>query len=437
MSFESAQRSLKKTSSLEGLWSAVREMSFENDILARDWVTPKTRGMSEPWILPPLRPRDPGARLEHRAGRPRGTHCPAPHPHRRLADNPDSVAAAAPRPVPSCAERGSMSAHQAVTAMRNALRRAHMSRRTEQAYVRWLERLLERHPGVPPATLGRPEVEAFLSALATEGRVSASTQNQALAAVVFFFRHVLAAELPWLDDVVRAKRPRRLPVVLTREEAARVLAAFEPRYRLIGHLLYGSGLRLLECLRLRVKDVDLSRRQLLLHDTKGRRDRAAMVPKRLREPISKRIERVRALHASDIRRGAGTVEVPEALARKYPGAATHIGWQWLFPATRPYRHRETGEIRRHHLHETGVQRAMKQAVAVSGLTKRATCHTFRHSFATHLLEDGYDIRTVQQLLGHRDLSTTMIYTHVLRDGPCSVRSPLDHLDPPFPHEAAP
>jgi integron integrase len=257
--------------------------------------------------------------------------------------------------------------------------------------------------------------------------VSASTQNQALAALLFLYREVLARDLPWLDDLVRAKTPARLPVVLTRAEIRHVLQHMERTPRLMATLLYGTGMRLLECCRLRVKDVDFGRNQITVRRGKGDRDRVTMLPAVVREELGRHVERMRAQHERDLAAGAGWVEVPGALAAKLPTAGREWPWQWVFPATRTYVEPRTGQRRRHHLHETVVQRAVRMAVLASGIPKRATCHTFRHSFATHLLEDGSDIRTVQELLGHKDVSTTMIYTHVLNRGPAGVRSPADRL----------
>ena len=309
--------------------------------------------------------------------------------------------------------------------VRDAIRLRHYSRRTEKAYVGWVRRFVLFHGKRHPAEMGRAEVTAFLSHLATQGRMSASTQNQALSALLFLYRDVLATEIGWLDDVVRARRPERVPSVLTREEVAAVLGHLRGPEALIASLLYGSGLRLLEGCRLRVKDVDLARGELVVRDGKGARDRMTMPPKRLVPQIAAQIERVRAPHAQDLAGGRGSVEMPDALARKYPRAAFDLAWQWVFPATRHYRDPATGLERRHHLHESVVQKAVRAAVQRAGITKRASCHTLRHSFATHLLEAGYDIRTIQELLGHRDVSTTMIYTHVLNRGGRGVRSPLD------------
>jgi len=275
--------------------------------------------------------------------------------------------------------------------------------------------------------MGSLEVVAFLSDLATRGHVSASTQNQALSALLFLYRTVLGRNLEGLDETVRAPRPVRLPVVLAREEVRAVLARMPPVHRLVGTLLYGGGLRLLEALRLRVKDVDFERRQLVVREGKGNRDRATPLPRVAEAPLRKHLERVRALHLGDLAAGVAGPPLPGGLARKYPNAPREWAWQWVFPATRIGVDPETGRRFRHHLHETAVQRAVKEAANAAGLAKRVTSHTFRHSFATHLLEDGSDIRTVQELLGHRELRTTMIYTHVLQQGPLGVRSPADRL----------
>ncbi len=308
-----------------------------------------------------------------------------------------------------------------------AARLRHLSRRTEKAYRGWVRRFLAAQRWRHPADLGRAEVIAFLSDLATRGRVSASTQNQALAALLFFFGLVLEQRLPWLDEIVRAKRSRRVPVVLTRLEVQELLGRMEGTPRLVATLLYGAGLRLLEGLQLRIKDVDIESRVLTIRSGKGNRDRPAILPDSLRADLATAIEASLAQHRRDIERGAGWVELPDALARKYPNAGRSALWQWVFPATSAYRHPETGQVRRHHLHETVIQRAVREAVLRAGIRKRASCHTLRHSFATHLLEDGHDIRTIQELLGHKDVSTTMIYTHVLNRGPFGVRSPADRL----------
>ena len=311
--------------------------------------------------------------------------------------------------------------------VRHALRARHASRTTEKAYVAWIRRFILYHDKRHPTEMGSSEVTKFLTALAVDGNVAASTQNQALSALLFLYRHVLDQDLPWLDGVVRAKRPARLPVVLTRDEVRAVIHALRGPPRLMAVLLYGAGLRLLECARLRVKDVDFASNQVVIRGGKGEKDRVTMLPAAVREDLAGHLEAVREQHQADVRQGAGWVELPGALARKYPHAGREWGWQWVFPATRFYVDRVTGQRRRHHLHESVLQRAVKHAVRRAGLAKPATTHTFRHSFATHLLEDGHDIRTVQELLGHRDVSTTMIYTHVLNRGPGGVRSPADRL----------
>lgn len=273
--------------------------------------------------------------------------------------------------------------------------------------------------------MGAPEVSTFLSHLATELHVSASTQNQALSAMLFLYRDVLQRDLPWLDDLVRAKRPERLPTVLTADEVRALLAALDGTPRLVAALLYGSGLRLLEGLQLRVKDLDFGRREPLVRDGKGQRDRRSLLPQRLLQPLQAHLGRVKHLHDSDLRRGWGSVELPGALAIKYPAAACEWGWQWVFPATRPYPAPRTCELRRHHLHESVIQRAVKEARRRAGIAKPAGCHTLRHSFPTDLLERGHDIRTIQELVGHKEVTTTMIYTHVLNRGGLGVQSPLD------------
>ncbi|MBK9129823.1 MAG: integron integrase [Phycisphaerales bacterium] len=310
---------------------------------------------------------------------------------------------------------------------RAAMRRRAFSPRTEEAYLGWMRRYHEFHGRRDPAALGAEHVSAFLNELATRGRVAAATQNQALAALLFLYREVLGVDLPWLDDLVRAKTPARLPVVLTRDEVRAVLGRLDGVRLLMATLLYGCGLRLLECCRLRVKDVDFGRNQITVRRGKGDKDRATMLPLAVKAALAAHLERVRAQHARDVATGAGWVELPGALGAKLPNAGREWPWQWVFPATRMYTHRETGHRRRHHLHETVLQDAVRRAVLAAGIAKRATCHTFRHSFATHLLEDGSDIRTVQELLGHRDVATTMIYTHVLNRGPAGVQSPADRL----------
>ena len=312
--------------------------------------------------------------------------------------------------------------------LRNAIRARHYSIRTEEAYLMWAKRFILFHNKRHPSSMGSEEVNAFLSSLALDDHVAASTQNQALNALLFLYRHVLQDPLPWLQDVVRAKRPIHLPVVLTPEEVRVIIDRMNGPARLVAQLLYGSGLRLMEAMTLRVKDLDFARKQLMVRDTKGKRDRATMLPESAIASLRKHLEDVRELHDKDLQQGFGAVALPDAIARKIPNAPKEWTWQWVFPATSRYRERGTDIERRHHLHETVVQRAVRFATMQSGIAKRVTCHTFRHSFATHLLERGHDIRTIQELLGHRDVATTMIYTHVLRLGARGVRSPLDPPD---------
>jgi integron integrase len=303
----------------------------------------------------------------------------------------------------------------------------HYSVRTEEAYVSWIKRFILFHGKRHPMEMGKDEITRFLSALAVHGHVSASTQNQALCALLFLYRHVLDQNPGWLEDVVRAKRPQRLPVVLTRPEVKALLGALEGVHWIMASLLYGAGLRLLECLRLRVKDTDFSSNQILVREGKGNKDRRTMLPAAVKEPLAAHLEHVRQLHQHDLTQGFGRVYVPDALQRKYPNANREWGWQWVFPASQVSLDPRSGEPRRHHLHESMLQRAVKEAARTIGLTKAANCHMLRHSFATHLLEDGYDIRTIQELLGHRDVKTTMIYTHVLNRGGKGVYSPIDRL----------
>jgi integron integrase len=303
--------------------------------------------------------------------------------------------------------------------------------RTEEAYVAWVRRFILFHGKRPPQTMGEPEINHFLSDLAIRHGVSSSTQAQALAAILFLYRHVLKKELPRVDDVVRAKRPRRLPTVLTRAEVRAVIRRLTGYHRLVALLLYGSGLRLLECLRLRVKDIEFGSNRIVVRDGKGQRERVALLPVVVRAALPSWLARVRRMHQKDLAAGLGRVYLPDALARKYPGSESDWGWQWVFPAEHRSRDPRTGIERRHHLDERVIQRAVRQAVIDIGISRRASCHTFRHSFATHLIEDGYDIRTIQELLGHKDVKTTMIYTHVLnRPGTLGVRSPADFLGRP-------
>lgn len=309
--------------------------------------------------------------------------------------------------------------------VRQAIRVRHYSPRTETAYVHWIRRFILFHRKRHPDQLGAEAVGEFLTHLATAAAVSASTQNQALSALLFLYGEVLGQSLEELHEVVRAKRPARLPSVLSRDEVTSVLGHLEGVCWLMSALMYGSGLRLLECCRLRIKDVDVARGEVLVREGKGDRDRVTMFPSALRAAFGRHVAMVEAQHLADLSVGLGSVALPHALAAKYPRAPWEWAWQWVFPATRHYTDASTGVRRRHHLHESVVQRAFAEAVRRARLSKRASCHTLRHSFATHLLEDGYDIRTIQELLGHRDVATTMIYTHVLNRGGHGVRSPLD------------
>jgi integron integrase len=312
--------------------------------------------------------------------------------------------------------------------VRAALRARHYSPRTEEAYVAWIRRFILFNGKRHPEDMGEVEINTFLSHLATERNVAASTQNQALAALLFLYGAVLGLDVPWLECLVRARKPARLPVVLSRDEVRRLLGRVRGTPNLVCRLLYGTGMRVLEGLRLRIKDIDFERNETIVRDGKGGRDRHTVLPASLREPLEEHLARVRALHEADVAAGAGTVRLPGALAGKYPNAGREWPWQWVFPARTVWRDEASGALMRHHLHESAVQKAVHAAALQAGLTKPVGCHTLRHSFATHLLEDGYDIRTIQELLGHRDVSTTMIYTHVLnRAGGRGVRSPVDGL----------
>jgi len=309
--------------------------------------------------------------------------------------------------------------------LRGAIRRLHYSRRTEEAYIHWTKRFIYFHGKRHPAELGEAAVTAFLNYLATDRNVAASTQNQALSALLFLYKETLGIELDWLDGLVRAKRPQRMPVVLTKEELERLLDALEGIQWLMASLLYGTGMRLMECLRLRAKDVDFGYKQILIRDGKGEKDRITMLPESLVEHLKSKMERARRIHDLDLREGFGEVHLPYALARKYPRAGFEWHWQYVFPSKNRSADPGDGVIRRHHLDESVLQRAVKTASRIAGISKPVHCHTLRHSFATHLLQSGYDIRTVQELLGHSDVSTTMIYTHVLNRGGRGVKSPLD------------
>jgi integron integrase len=301
----------------------------------------------------------------------------------------------------------------------------HYSIRTERAYVDWIKRYILFHGKRHSKDMGAAEIEAYLSHLAVARHVSASTQNQAKSALLFLYKAVLELELPFLDKVTQTKAPKRLPVVLTQAEVMAVLSRLDGTMWLIASLLYGSGLRVMEALR--VKDVDFTRREILVREGKGFKDRVTMLPASLVEPLKSHLLKVRALHTDDLNAGFGTVHMPIALDRKYPNASKEWGWQYCFPSVKLSVDPRSGVVRRHHADEKTVQRAVKKAVKLADLTKQATPHTLRHSFATHLLAGGYDIRTVQELLGHNDVSTTMIYTHVLNKGGRGVSSPLDQL----------
>ncbi len=309
--------------------------------------------------------------------------------------------------------------------LRDCLRVQHYSGRTEQAYVEWARRYILFNQKRHPKDMGTPEVKTFLSYLALERKVAASTQNQALSALLFLYREVLNQPLTDID-VVRAKQPSHLPTVLTKSEAARVLAALAGTSQLMAKLLYGSGLRAMECLRLRVKDLDFDQHQIIVRDGKGEKDRVTMLPASLSGPLRDHLQRVQQIHQHDLAAGFGAVYLPYALSVKYPNAAKEWAWQYVFPAKSRSLDPRTGLEQRHHLHESNLQKAIRAAAGLAGLTAKSIGpHTFRHSFATHLLEAGYDIRTIQELLGHKDVKTTMIYTHVLNRGGLAVRSPLD------------
>lgn len=310
--------------------------------------------------------------------------------------------------------------------VRDQIRLKHYSYRTEQTYVYWIRRYILFHNKRHPAEMGGFELEVFLTHLATVGKVTASTQNQALNAIIFLYRHVLKQDLGIEINAVRAKRSRYLPTVLTPAEVTAVLEQLPGVYQLVAKLLYGSGLRLNEALRLRIKDVDFAQRQIVVRDTKGGESRITMLPDSVQDDLKRHLQNVKHLHQQDLDQGYGLVYLPFALERKYPNADRQWIWQFVFPAERFSKDPRSGVVRRHHLHESGLQRAMKRAAQKADIQKRVSCHTFRHSFATHLLQNGYDIRTVQELLGHKDIKTTMIYTHVLNRGGRGVRSPLDN-----------
>lgn len=309
--------------------------------------------------------------------------------------------------------------------VRHHIRLKHYSIRTEDAYVQFIKRFILFHRKRHPSQMGVDEIRQYLSYLANVGQVAASTQNQALSALLFLYREVLNVELPFIDGIERAKRPVRVPVVLTREECNKILSQLSGIYKLMVELLYGSGLRLMECVRLRVKDIDFGYKQITVRDGKGEKDRRTVLPILLTDRLQHQLNRAKLLHEEDLQKGFGRVYLPYALARKYPNAPTEWAWQWVFPANNLSVDPRSGLTRRHHASEDMLQARVKEAARKAVIAKRVSCHTFRHSFATHMLEDGYDIRTVQELLGHSNVKTTQIYTHVLNRGGHGVKSPLD------------
>ena len=309
--------------------------------------------------------------------------------------------------------------------VRDRIRTLHYSIRTEQSYIGWIKRFILYNNKRHPLEMGKLEIESFLTHLAVKRKVSAGTQNQALNAILFLYRQVLHVDLPWLDDVVRAKKPTRLPVVLTVSEVSSVLSVMEGVRGLVAQLLHGTGMRLMECIRLRIKDIDFERKEIFVRNGKGGKDRVTVLPDKLVYVLHDHLERVRVLHEDDLKQGRGCVYLPFALERKYPTACREWAWQYVFPSANISMDPRTGRKSRYHIYSQSVQRAIKQALRKADIAKPASTHTLRHSFATHLLENGYDIRTVQELLGHKDVSTTMIYTHVLNKGGRGVKSPLD------------
>lgn len=311
--------------------------------------------------------------------------------------------------------------------MRKALRSRHYSRRTERTYIMWVKRFAVYHKLRHPAEMAETEINAFLTHLAVNEKVSPSTQNQALSALIFLYRHVFGREIGDLGEVIRARRKQRLPIVLTRQEVRALLADLHGEKWILANLMYGAGLRLMESLRLRVQDIDFTANQITVRDGKGMKDRVTMLPEKTRGPLLKHLEKARRIHQCDLADGYGRVAMPYALERKYPNAASEWRWQFVFPQEHRWTNPLAGKQGRHHMHESLIQKAVRGAARKAGIAKRATCHTLRHSFATHLLESGYDIRTVQELLGHKDVRTTMIYTHVLNRGGKGVLSPADTL----------
>jgi integron integrase len=382
-----------------------------------DQRDPNSSGVAPEIFTPPWWLRGSGQRPEPTAERK-----DAPRPRHTLDRRTGSGPAKWQR---SSAVHDAPRARTLVERVRQTIRERHYSRRTEKSYTGWVRRFLAFHHYADADHMGTTEVRAYLTHLATERHVSASTQNQCFSALLFLFREVLGLSLEHLEDTPRAKSPVRLPVILSRSEVRALIARLPGRFWLVGSLMYGSGLRLEECLRLRLKDIDFDRRVLVVRNGKGQKDRETVLPQSLFKPLRRHLDGVRATHARDLADGNGAVSLPDALERKYPRAAWEIGWQWVFPARRHYVDTRSGILRKDHLHQSMVQRVFRTAAKEAGLTKPATSHCLRHSFATHMLEAGYDIRTVQELLGHRDLNTTMIYTHVTTVGSKGVRSPLD------------
>jgi integron integrase len=330
-----------------------------------------------------------------------------------------------PRDIPACP--GVSSPPKLIDQVRNLLRTMHYSSKTEKAYLFWIKRYILFHRKRHPVDMGAMEIEQFLTHLAVNEHVAASTQNQALCAIVFLYKQLFKREPGELKELVWAKKAKRLPVVFTRGEAQAVLSQLTGMYRLMATLLYGAGLRLSECLELRVKDIDFSYKQIMVRDAKGDKDRVTLLPESIIEALKQHLIKVKNLHEKDLQAGYGMVYLPDALARKYRNAEKEWGWQYVFPATQISTDPRSGVQRRHHLYETVMQKAVKEAIRKAGIAKHASCHTFRHSFATHLLENGYDIRTIQELLGHKSVETTMIYTHVMNKGGLGVKSPADAI----------
>ena len=313
--------------------------------------------------------------------------------------------------------------------VRDRIRLKHYSIRTEESYLSWIKRFILYHGKRHPKDMGEKEIEAFLTHLAVELKVASSTQNQAFNAILFLYRDVLHMHLDNQINAVRAKKPKKMPTVMTKSETSRVIGAMSGVHKLIAMMLYGCGLRTMECIRLRVKDVDFEMNQIMVRDGKGMKDRVTVLPDTVKPPLKEHLERLKMLHRADLAQGYGRVYLPYALGRKYRNADREWGWQYVFPSKSLSKDPRSGMIRRHHVNESTLYKAVKNAVCLAGIDKKVSCHTFRHSFATHLLEEGYDIRTVQELLGHEDISTTMIYTHVLNRGGKAVKSPLDGFLP--------